>query len=241
MKYILEIAANNISSAIAAYKGGADRIELCDNLSEGGTTPSYATIQYCVAHIPIPCFPIIRPRGGDFLYSEIEFQLMKKDIEMCKKLGCEGVVLGVLDEYGNVDMLRCQKLMQIAYPMSVTFHRAFDRTKDAFQSLEDIIALGCERILTSGQKTAAWEGKDLIQALIQKANHRIIIMPGAGVNETNLPKLIETLSTYEFHGSMKGEGQSRMHYQNPDLGADSFIETDVEKVKKMKGIMPNLS
>ncbi len=197
----LEIIGFNIESCIAAQEAGANRIELCDNFSDGGTTPSYAFIKTAREKLSIELYAMIRPRGGDFLYSEDEFTIMKQDIEVCRNIGCDGVVFGMLNSEGNVDKKRCAKLVDYAYPLGVTFHRAFDRTKDPFQSLEDIIEIGCERILTSGQQIKAIDGVEIIKQLILQADDRIIIMPGSGVNAENIISLAERTGAVEFHSS----------------------------------------
>jgi copper homeostasis protein len=157
--FIIEIATSDFTSSLAAYKGGADRIELCDNLAEGGTTQSKAVIKHCRQKLDIQLFPIIRPRGGDFLYTDGEFEIMYNDIELCKELNCDGVVIGLLKTDGSIDVERTSRLVNLAYPMEVTFHRAFDRCRDPFEALEQLIQIGCSRILTSGQKPTAPEGK----------------------------------------------------------------------------------
>ena len=181
MNFKLEVIAFNIESCKLAQKSGAHRIELCDNPGEGGTTTSIGMIKAARANVDIELFPIIRPRGGDFLYSDDEFEIMKEDILQCKNIGCDGVVIGLLNAEGTIDKTRTSKLVNLAYPMSVTFHRAFDRANDPFKAMEDIIESGCERILTSGQQPSALEGIELISALIKKAEERIIIMPGSGL------------------------------------------------------------
>ena len=185
-KFTLEICANSVESAIMAQKGGANRVELCDNVYEGGTTPSLGAIQLARQKLNIKLNIIIRPRGGDFCYSEDEFQIMIKDIEFAKKTGVDGIVIGLLNPDGSIDITRTKKLVELAKPMSATFHRAFDVSNDAFQAMEDIIYCGCDRILTSGQANKAFDGIDLISKLIAKANNRIIILPGSGINETNI-------------------------------------------------------
>ena len=162
MNFKLEVIAFNIESCKLAQQSGAYRIELCDNPSEGGTTPSIGMIKAAREKVDIELFPIIRPRGGDFLYSDDEFEIMKEDILQCKKIGCDGVVIGLLNADGNVDKIRTSQLVNLAYPMSVTFHRAFDRANDPFKAMEDIIECGCERILTSGQQPTASEGIELM-------------------------------------------------------------------------------
>jgi copper homeostasis protein len=200
---ILEIACFNYESALLATKYGADRIELCDNEHEGGTTPSYGTLQSAKANISIPIFAMIRPRGGDFIYSDDEFNIMKSDITLCKQMGFEGVVFGLLKADGSIDVERTNILVEHAYPLDVTFHRAFDRTKDPFKALEQIIQCGCTRILTSGQHPSATEGASIIKALITAAYDRIIIMPGSGVRSHTIQALSKETRAIEFHSSAK--------------------------------------
>ncbi len=215
MPIILEICANSISSALAAQEGGADRIELCDNMADGGTTPSYGTIKEARRQLDIQVYPIIRPRGGDFLYNEAEFESMIQDILICKELGCDGVVIGLLNADGTVDATRSKRLIEAAQPMGITYHRAFDRCRDPFQALETIIELGCERILTSGQEPTAPEGTTLIAELIDKAAERIIIMPGSGVRVNNIACLVRETGAKEFHSTAKTTLQSKMEFKNP--------------------------
>ena len=199
MNFKLEVIGFNIESCQLAQAAGADRIELCDNPADGGTTPSYGFIKAAREKLHIALFPIIRPRGGDFLYSDDEFKIMKTDVKLCKQLGCDGVVIGMLNADGTVDKKRCSQLIELAYPLGVTFHRAFDRVNDASKALEDIIEIGCERILTSGLKPTAPEGIDIITALIKQADERIIIMPGSGVRSDNIIELAKKSGAIEFH------------------------------------------
>lgn len=237
MKKVLENCSNSVQSSIEAQKGGAIRVELCDNLAEGGTTPSLSQIQLTRENIDIQLNVIIRPRGGDFLYSDLEFESMKQDIHHCGKSKCDGVVIGILNADGTVDIERNKILVNIAreYNMSVTFHRAFDRCADLFKSLEDIINLGCDRILTSGGRKTALEGKEVIKKLIEQANGRIIIMPGSGINENNITELVEATGLIEFHGSFRSRYNGKMQYQTELL--DSYeeeytiLQTDAQKVK----------
>ena len=164
----LEIVVYNIESALKAQEGQADRIELCDNPAEGGTTPSYGTIETIRQNLNIDVFVMIRPRGGDFHYSNDEFHAMKHDIDQCKKLSADGVVLGILTADGRIDKKRCQELIARARPMKVTCHRAFDMTSDPLEALEDCIEVGFDRILTAGQQAQAIKGADLIAQLIEK-------------------------------------------------------------------------
>ncbi|MBV7531153.1 copper homeostasis protein CutC [Chitinophaga sp. sic0106] len=213
----LEICAGSVTSCIAAEKGGASRIELCDNLLEGGTTPSYGTIALAREKVKIDLYPIIRPRGGDFLYSDIEFDTMKRDVLLCKQLGCNGVVIGILTPNGKVDKARCKELVDLAWPMGVTFHRAFDMTDNPFEALEDIISIGCERILTSGCRNTAMEGAELLKELVERADDRIAIMAGSGVRSTNIDTLVKTTGVTEFHTSAKAYTDSKMEYRNPNV------------------------
>ncbi|WP_316814842.1 copper homeostasis protein CutC [Pedobacter nyackensis] len=235
----MEVCANSLSSALAAQEGGAIRVELCDNLPEGGTTPSYAQIALAKQMLTIKVYPIIRPRGGDFLYSDLEFELMKTDIKTCKSLNCDGVVIGILNADGSVDLNRCAELIALAAPMPVTFHRAFDMSNDLEKALEDIISLGCERILTSGGESSAMKGAATIAKLIKQANGRIIIMPGAGVSTNNIADLIQATGATEFHASAKAPVKSNMLFRNPRLTmgtiADEFSYdlTSSESVKKL--------
>lgn len=239
MKFKLEVIGFTIESCLIAQAAGAHRIELCDNPSEGGTTPSYGFIKTARENLSIELYPIIRPRGGDFLYSEIEFELMKADIQICKNLGCDGVVIGMLNSDGTVDKQRCKQLVDIAQPMGVSFHRAFDRTKDPFKALEDIISIGCERILTSGQKSVATDGVALLNELVKQANGRIIIMPGSGVRSDNIETLVKKTNATEFHTSARTYTDSKMEFINESMDEQltsvttlsNEIKTIIQKLK----------
>ncbi len=241
MDYKIEICANSVASCLEAQKGGAYRVELCAGIPEGGTTPSYGEIAVARELLNIKLNIIIRPRGGDFLYSDVEHKTMLHDIEMAKKLGVDGVVIGCLKADGTIDMERNRELIAAAEGMSVTFHRAFDMCKNPFESLEQIIALGCDRLLTSGQQPTAIEGISLLSQLVEKAGDRIIIMPGSGVNENNIAILADETKAKEFHFSAREPIDSKMEYRNPDLkmgGAvveiDEFVNnvTAADKVKR---------
>ena len=229
----LEIIGFNIESCIAAQEAGAHRIELCDNPSEGGTTPSYGFIKAAREKLSIELYVMIRPRGGDFFYSDDEFEIMKADIEMCKQSGCDGVVIGLLKKDGSVDKKRCRELVVLAYPLGVTFHRAFDRTKDPFRALEDIIETGCERILTSGQQPKAVDGVQIIKELIARADDRIIIMPGSGVNAENIISLAENTGAKEFHSSAGIYTESKMNYTNLSMN-ESLKHITVNKEEMIR-------
>jgi copper homeostasis protein len=235
----MEVCANSLSSALAAQEGGAARVELCDNLLEGGTTPSYAQIALARKMLNIQLYPIIRPRGGDFLYTDLEFELMKADVSMCRSLGCDGVVIGILKPDGSVDKERCGELIEQARPMGVTFHRAFDMTNDLFKALEDIIGLGCERILSSGGEASAPLGADVLAMLIAQAGDRIRIMPGAGINTGNIVALVKQTSLKEFHASARKAVESKMEFRNPKLNMGGLTDefsydlTDSHTVKTL--------
>ena len=240
-KYIIEIATSDFATTKSAVEGGADRIELCANLAEGGTTPSYGAIIKCREVFSVSLYPIIRPRGGDFLYSKDEFGVMANDIKFCKQLGCDGVVLGLLNIDGTIDMIRTGDLIETAYPMSVTFHRAFDRCRDAFEALEQLVQIGCERILTSGQQPTVNEGMDLITQLNKAADHRIAIMPGSGVRKENLKTLAEKTGCIEFHSSLRGKIKSKMKLIHPSFedSAESYTNNSIDpfEVRALKKIL----
>jgi copper homeostasis protein len=238
MHHKLEVIGFNIESCAIAQAAGAYRIELCDNPGDGGTTASYGFIKAARELLTIQLYPIIRPRGGDFLYSDAEFEIMKTDVHQCKELGCDGVVIGMLQSDGTVDMKRCKQLVDIAYPLGVTFHRAFDRTNNPLKALEDIIAIGCERILTSGQKPAATEATELISILVQKAAGRIIIMPGSGVRAENIVGLAEKTGAEEFHTSARVFIDSKMSFQNERMQENlNSVLTDGDEVKKIVALL----
>ena len=239
MDFDLEICVNSIESAMAAQAGGASRIELCDNMAEGGTTPSAGLISRSKKKLNIPVFPIIRPRGGDFLYSDEEFEVMKQDIKYCKEQGCEGVVIGILKADGSIDTERCRDLILQARPMQVTFHRAFDRCNDLQKGLEDIISLGCERVLTSGGEITATNAIFTLSRLVNQARGRIIIMAGSGINENNIIDLALKTGIKEFHSSAKSTINTKMSYQGAGKLAEldgrfPIMESNVAKIENMK-------
>ncbi len=197
---IKEACVESFSEAIEAEKRGANRIELCDNLEVGGTTPSCGTIKMCIEKLKIPFFPIIRPRGGNFVYSNDELEIMKTDIEVCKKLGVKGIVLGVLTSDNSVNIEQTQELIELAQPMEVTFHKAFDDTPDFTKALEDIINCGANRILTSGTKETAEEGAEILNQIIDQANNRITIVAAGKITAENFDYLSNKIKTTEFHG-----------------------------------------
>lgn len=213
--YVIEIATTDFNTTKSAVEGGADRIELCAALSEGGTTPSYAAVKRCRETFAVQLFPIIRPRSGDFLYNEDEWQMMRDDAKLCKDLGCDGVVIGALNADGSVPLKQIANLVETAYPLDVTFHRAFDRCRDPFEALEQLMEIGCTRILTSGQQPTAPQGVDLIARLVKAADNRIVIMPGSGVRQENVRQLAEATGAVEFHSSLRGKHRSAMQFIHP--------------------------
>ncbi|WP_293309797.1 copper homeostasis protein CutC [Pedobacter sp. UBA5917] len=243
----LEVCANSYASALAAQKGGAKRAEFCDNLAEGGTTPSYAQIALAKKNLSIEIWPIIRPRGGDFLYSDIEYELIKEDIKICKSLNCEGIVIGILKEDGSIDKQRCAELIELAKPMDVAFHRAFDMSNDMDQALEDLIGLGIKRVLTSGGASSAILGAEKLSQLIKKANGCITIMPGAGINENNIQQLIAQTGATEFHASAKEFVESKMKFRNTESKMGSIEDeyryelTSETKVKALVDCINSLN
>lgn len=213
--FLLEICVDSVASAIAAQEGGAARVELCDNLLEGGTTPSAGTIELARKHLKIGLNVIIRPRGGDFCYSPLEFEIMERDIEIARGLGVDGVVIGLLKPNGTIDKPRTRALIDHARPMSVTFHKAFDMARDPFEALETLIALGVDRVLTSGQEASVLEGMDTVRALVKRAGKRIIIMPGGKISARNLKTILAKAGAREFHAVANSELPSKMRYRNP--------------------------
>lgn len=238
-KVQMEVCANGVHSALMAQQGGAVRVELCASLTEGGTTPSYGEIATAKKHLDIEIYPIIRPRGGDFLYSELEFEIMKADVISCRELNCEGIVTGILNAKGEVDKKRCAELIDLAGPMKIAFHRAFDMTKDMAHSLEDLIELGFIRVLTSGGRASADDGADQLKTLNAQAAGRISIMPGAGINPDNIRGIIQKTGAFEFHASARRNTISQMLFRNTTLQmggpADEYSGsmTDPQLVKKL--------
>jgi copper homeostasis protein len=198
---VLEICAPTLLSAIHADTAGADRIELCQNLNEGGTTPSFGAIKYCCDHLKLRTNVLIRPRPGDFCYSDEEFEAIIHDVELCKILGVNGVVIGFLNEDRTIDLEKTKKIVEVAGSMVVTFHRAFDICQDWATALEQIIACGCKTILTSGTKKTAFEGIPILKKMVKKAQNRIIILAGSGINANNATGIIKSTGVVEIHSS----------------------------------------
>lgn len=243
---IIEACVDSVDSALNAQDGGANRVELCDNILEGGTTPGYGSIVLARKKLNIDLFIMIRPRGGDFLYSDTEFEIMMKEVETAKDLGADGVVLGILKADGTVDHERCEILKRLAFPMKTTFHRAFDLAADPLIAMETIIDIGIDRILTSGQSTSVPEGINLISSLINKADKRIIIMPGGGVNEENIANIIDKTGAKELHVSLRSVVKSNMIFKTEGIFMGKGTEneyvrkvTSIDRIKKIRHIVDN--
>jgi copper homeostasis protein len=217
MNFKLEICVDTVESAIEAQNAGADRVELCDNLLEGGTTPGYGTITSARNNLNIGLNVIIRPRGGDFLYTDLEYDIMRRDIDICGESGVDGIVLGILRSWGTIDLERTARLIELANPMSVTFHRAFDMSSDPVQGLEDVIAAGATRLLTSGQKDKAQNGAELIGQLVKQAGDRIIVMPGSGITDSNIAGIARVTGAREFHLTGRKITDSEMTFRRQGI------------------------
>jgi copper homeostasis protein len=227
-KVILEVAVFSVEAAIEAIKAGANRIEFCENPNEGGTTPSYGSLKTLIGLTDKPIFPIIRPRGGDFLYTAPEYECIKADLLLVKELGYPGAVIGLLKADGSIDKEKTSELVKLAAPMQLTFHRAFDRCNDPLKGLEDIIDAGCKRILTSGQVPNVAEALPLIKTLVEKAAGRIIILPGSGVRANNCRKIIDETGATEIHSSARKAIDSKMNYNNPSMN-ENMISMGIDE------------
>ena len=232
---LLEVAANSLASALAAQAGGADRVELCAGLELGGLTPSPGLLAQVREALRIPLYVLIRPRGGDFVYSDEETETMRRDIEACVALGCDGVVLGALDADGDVDLPRCRVLVAAAGSLGITFHRAIDVSRDPLQTLEAAIALGCERVLSSGARPGAPQGAELLRDMVRQAGERIVVMPGAGIDAGNIAALRTATGAREFHASAKRALPSAMrHPADAALGMSAGeTRTDADEVRRL--------
>jgi copper homeostasis protein len=248
MKFNLEICVDSVQSAIDAQEAGASRVEICSNLTEGGTTPGFGTIMSARKNIGIGLHVLLRPKAGDFLYSDLEFDIIRKDLDICGECGADGIVTGLLMADGRIDLERTARLVEMAHPMSVTFHRAFDMCCDPLEGLEDIIASGADRILTAGQETVAMDGLDLIKQLVIKGGQRIIIMPGSGINEINIAEIARKTGAGEFHLSARKVIDSHMTFRKEGItmgnapGYNEFTGkfADQEKIKKIIRILKEL-
>ncbi len=240
MNTLLEVIAFDINSCRLIEEAGGGRIELCANPLEGGTTVSYGMLKAAREAVEIPIFPIIRPRGGDFLYTEEEFAVMKSDVLVAKEIGMNGVVFGFLKPDGTVDYERTARLVELAYPMDVTFHRAFDHVPDKLEALEYIIKAGCQRILSSGGASTVLEGISTLLACIKAAKDRIILLPGSGIRSGNIGRLKALTGLEEFHSSARKLTTGTMEYRNPLLteGAQTWT-VDPDEIKACLAAVQN--
>jgi copper homeostasis protein len=213
----LELCLESVDSVIAADRGGAQRVELCANLLEGGTTPSAGAIRAARAHATLGINVMIRPRGGDFLYTDAEFESMQHDIQAAKELGADGIVIGLLRADGTVDVERTRQLVELAHPLPVTFHRAIDVSRDLLQALEDVISTGAARVLTSGGQPSIVKGAAMVAKMVEAAKDRIIVMPGCGVRPENVLSIIETTGASEVHIALEEEQQSGMQFRKAEI------------------------
>ncbi|MCL4124444.1 UNVERIFIED_CONTAM: hypothetical protein GTU68_066829 [Idotea baltica] len=233
----IEICANSYQSAINAQKAGADRIELCSELAVGGITPSFGLISIVKEELRLPLHVLIRPRSGNFTYSKLEFEVIKKDIVMCKKLGCEGVVTGVLNDDNTIDLERTKELVELSKPMAFTFHRAFDWVDNPCDGLEGLIRIGVTRVLSSGQKVKAEEGISLLQKLNSMSDNRIEIMPGGGISKENIRKFknagfkqihFSATTLFNIENEIKVSMNSKRFYDETKLAI-----ADIEKIREV--------
>ncbi|MEN5433517.1 copper homeostasis protein CutC [Sphingobacterium faecium] len=237
--YQLEICSNSPQSALFAAQGGATRIEFCQNLENGGITPSYGQIVQARKLIDIGIHVLIRPRGGDFVYSDLEFDEMMADVQFCKEAGCDGVVIGVMKSDATVDIERTKALVDAARPMHVTFHRAFDKCADPLSSLAILIELGIDRLLTSGLQNKAVDGVELLKELVKSAEGKIVIMPGAGVDSNNIEMILKTTGATAIHSSAKETVFSQMSYDRSEVEGmnEPIYSTSKEKVHQLVDIL----
>ena len=245
MRPLIEICLEDVKSIIAAQEGGADRVELCSDLFEGGLTPSIGTVRTALRYAKIPVNCMIRPRGGDFCYSDLEFEAMKQDVKAFKEAGVNGIVFGILTPDGDVDISRSREIIELARPLQVTFHRAFDMTRDPYKALEDLIDLGVDRVLSSGQEASVPEGAELLAELVKLAGDRIIIMPGCGISERNFEKIREKIGACEYHVHLPAEEKSEMRfhpghiYMGGLLRQSEFtlVHTDSSRVREITSML----
>lgn len=243
MAYRFEIAVDSLESALIAQDCGADRAEFCADLASGGLTPSLGALQLAVEGLRIPVHVMIRPRRGDFLYTEPEFEAMRRDIKLVKSAGAQGVVFGILLADGHIDSERTGELVRLARPMSVTFHRAFDMCRDPRAALAELVDLGVDTLLTSGQAESAADGIPLLAELVERAAGNIDIMPGAGINAGNIGRLAEATGAHTFHLSGKETVDGPMVYRSPGLrlgDQDSEYARNYASAQRIRGIVRTL-
>jgi len=225
---VLEVCIDSVESAIAAERGGSKRVELCSDLLEGGVTPGAGLISAVRRHIGIDLFVMIRPRGGDFLYSDLEFEVMREEIVHARRLGANGIVLGLLDGQGRVDVARTRTLVELAAPLPVTFHRAIDMTPDLVAALDDVISTGSVRILTSGGAPSVQHGMDEIARMVKAARGRIAIMPGGGVTPHNIAAIVAATGVTQFHSSARTAAPSSMSFRKPGMAMGDLRDREYQ-------------
>jgi copper homeostasis protein len=228
---LIEVCVDSVASALAAERGGAGRVELCSDLLEGGVSPSAGLIELVRARVKVGVQVMIRPRGGDFCYTAEEFEIMRRDIVAAKKLGADGVVLGILDASGNVDVERTRELVELARPLCVTFHRAFDMAADVFRALEDVCGSGADRLLTSGGEQTASQGVESIARVVKAARGRIVVMAGSGINEKNAASIVEQTGVTEIHVGLGSLVESPMRYRNPRVSMGAVAGREYQRVQ----------
>jgi copper homeostasis protein len=237
---LIEVCVDSVASAVAAERGGAGRVELCSNLLEGGVTASAGLIELVRARVKAGLHVMIRPRGGDFCYTKEELEIMRRDTVAAKELGADGVVLGILDAAGNVDVGRTGELVELARPLRVTFHRAFDMTADPLRALEDVCRSGADRVLTSGGEQTAWLGVQSIVRVVKAARGRIVVMAGSGINEKNAVSIIEQTGVTEIHVGLGGVAESPMLYRNPRVSMGAAAGREYQRFQVREEDVVNL-
>jgi copper homeostasis protein len=233
-RVLIEVCVDSVASAMTAERGDASRVELCSDLLEGGVTPSIGLIEEVRARVSIPLHVIIRPRAGDFCYSEDEIDVIRRDIEHAKRLGVDGVVLGILDTEGHVDIHRTRALVELARPLSVTFHRAFDMSADLCRSLDDVCAAGANRILTSGGEQTCEQGADMIASLVKLAGNRITIMAGGGIRPENAAGILKRTGVREIHVGLSSSIASPMRFRNPRIAMGKAAGREYERTQVLE-------
>lgn len=223
---LIEACVESAEAAVAAARAGVGRVELCENLVEGGTTPSAGTIRLAVERLPIPVFVMIRPRGGDFVYTDLEFAIMRRDIEVARDLGAAGLVFGLLEPDGTIDRVRTARLLEVAGPLPVTFHRAFDVTRDPQEALDTLLGLGVARLLTSGQQARAVEALPLLRELVARAADRLMVMIGGAVSAANAAEIVGQTGARELHTWAPARFDSPMQFRNPAVPMGRSYEPD---------------
>jgi copper homeostasis protein len=237
---VVEVCVDSVASAVAAELGGAQRVELCSDLLEGGLTPSLGLLGMVRSRVSIGVHPIIRPRPGDFCYSDEEFECMQRDIQIAKSEGADGVVLGILEQEGNVDVPRTRQLVELARPLSVTFHRAFDMSADLVGALEDVCATGANRVLTSGGEQECLQGLKTVAGLVQAAGRRITIMAGGRIRINDAANIIERTGVTEIHVGLATPVRSRMVHRNSSLSLGKAPASEYHRTEVLEGSVREL-